>query len=368
MKNKFIAKGILAVGTCIMTTSIFGAANPIEVNLVDMGNNVLNVSFKNTSDTSISFLKYNTPFFNNTKLFGDFFKFKGSNYKYVGFSNIKVKITDSGFITLKPGETISTQIALDASYRIFNNSLGTLQYWNALTYKVNPNKSFKSSSDLTTEIIQSKEAPVELFHNNENVPYDKSNLIRDALQFGNNSVVDSSCSGGFSEDVSQAYKYAVTLVNTSIDDLNSLDVTNVPIGQLTAPRYNRWFGVYFSEAFNFVKTTYNNMKKLFPKATIYCDCPTSSDYDNAYAYSDMARPYTIVVCKQFWNAPVTGTDSKSGTLVHEMSHFYDVGGTIDVVYGQAAARNLAASTPISATHNADNYEYFSENNPYIPIK
>ena len=62
-------------------------------------------------------------------------------------------------------------------------------------------------------------------------------------------------------------------------------------------------------------------------------------------------------------APATGTDSKAGTLVHEMSHFNATAGTDDHVYGQTGAKNLAISDPASALDNADNHEYFAENNP-----
>ena len=71
----------------------------------------------------------------------------------------------------------------------------------------------------------------------------------------------------------------------------------------------------------------------------------------------------IYVCRAFWNAPTAGTDSKGGTLIHEMSHFNVTAGTDDHVYGQTAAKNLAATDPTSALDNADNHEYFAENNP-----
>ena len=62
----------------------------------------------------------------------------------------------------------------------------------------------------------------------------------------------------------------------------------------------------------------------------------------------------------FWNAPNTGRDSKAGTLVHETSHFNVVAGTNDYVYGATGAHNLAVSDPSRAINNADNHEYFAE--------
>jgi peptidyl-Lys metalloendopeptidase len=93
--------------------------------------------------------------------------------------------------------------------------------------------------------------------------------------------------------------------------------------------------------------------------TVNCRCNQS-----AYAYVYPTQPYTIYVCKAFWTAPATGTDSKAGTMVHEMSHFDIVANTDDVVYGQAGAKNLANTNPNDAVRNADSHEYFAENTPF----
>lgn len=56
---------------------------------------------------------------------------------------------------------------------------------------------------------------------------------------------------------------------------------------------------------------------------------------------------------------------KGGTLIHESSHFDANGGTQDFVYGQTDAKSLAQSDPDDAVFNADNHEYFAENNPAL---
>ncbi|HKX84772.1 MAG TPA: M35 family metallo-endopeptidase, partial [Pyrinomonadaceae bacterium] len=71
----------------------------------------------------------------------------------------------------------------------------------------------------------------------------------------------------------------------------------------------------------------------------------------------------IYLCNAFWNAPAQGTDSKAGTLVHEMSHFTVVAGTDDHAYGQTACKKLA-KRPQKAIDNADSHEYFAENTPF----
>jgi peptidyl-Lys metalloendopeptidase len=75
------------------------------------------------------------------------------------------------------------------------------------------------------------------------------------------------------------------------------------------------------------------------------------------------QPYKVYLCNAFWAAPNTGTDSRAGTIIHELSHFTVVAGTDDFAYGQTAARRLATKRPARAIMNADSHEYFSENTP-----
>ena len=128
-------------------------------------------------------------------------------------------------------------------------------------------------------------------------------------------------------------------------------------------RYTTWFGAFTSTRYSTVNTHFNTITSAFVNATISYDCGCTENY-YAYVYPD--RPYEIHLCNVFWTAPATGTDSKAGTLIHEMSHFFVVASTDDWAYGQTAARNLAISDPNKAVDNADTHEYFSENTPHLP--
>jgi peptidyl-Lys metalloendopeptidase len=127
-------------------------------------------------------------------------------------------------------------------------------------------------------------------------------------------------------------------------------------------RYTTWFGAYTSSRFATVNQHFVNIDSAMDQnagqLTIDCGCKQSY-----YAYVYPTQPYKIYVCKAFWSAPTVGTDSKGGTLVHEMSHFNVVASTDDWVYGQSGAKNLAISNPTNAIDNADSHEYFAENNP-----
>lgn len=124
--------------------------------------------------------------------------------------------------------------------------------------------------------------------------------------------------------------------------------------------YTRWFGTYTSTRFNLVKDHYLKINDAFVNKSVVYDCSCKKPY---YAYVYPTQPYKIYVCKVFWQAPALGIDSQAGTLVHEMSHFNVTASTDDYVYGQSAALNLAATNPDKAVDNADNHEYFAEEQP-----
>lgn len=126
-------------------------------------------------------------------------------------------------------------------------------------------------------------------------------------------------------------------------------------------RYVTWFGAFTTTRLNTVRSHFTAISDAFDTAPVTYDCGCKQNY---YAYVYPNQPYKIYVCKVFWTAPMTGTDSKAGTLIHEMSHFDVVAGTDDFVYGQTGAKNLAITNPDNATMNADNHEYFAENTPF----
>lgn len=128
-------------------------------------------------------------------------------------------------------------------------------------------------------------------------------------------------------------------------------------------RYTTWFGVYDALRYGTVTTHFASIDTAMDTAPVTFNCGCKKKY---YAYVYPNQPYAIYLCKVFWTAPMTGTDSKAGTLIHEMSHFNLVASTTDWVYGQTNAKNLAMTSPAKAVTNADNHEYFAENTPPLP--
>lgn len=133
-------------------------------------------------------------------------------------------------------------------------------------------------------------------------------------------------------------------------------------------RFTRWFGPGSRASWGTIRSNFTKIAAAFDTQTIEYDCSTcpTGPNANAYAYVFRNQPYKIYLCNAFWAAPALGTDSKAGTLVHEMSHFTVVANTDDNAYGQSACINLALTDPARAIRNADSHEYFAENTPALP--
>ncbi|CAG8998784.1 MAG: hypothetical protein CENE_00744 [Candidatus Celerinatantimonas neptuna] len=130
-------------------------------------------------------------------------------------------------------------------------------------------------------------------------------------------------------------------------------------------RNDTWFGTYSSSRYSTVTSHFYKINNALQNEELTLNCSCESDLQSAYAYVYPNQPYHIHLCNAFWSADTTGTDSKSGTLIHELSHFTVNGGADDIAYGQYYARQLAQSSPSKAVQNADSHEYFAENNPKL---
>ncbi|KAG8740761.1 hypothetical protein FRC10_003919 [Ceratobasidium sp. 414] len=137
---------------------------------------------------------------------------------------------------------------------------------------------------------------------------------------------------------------------------------------VTSTRYTTWFGNFTTERYN---TVVDHFQKIGTDATstdydcTSCETELPVGHYTTWAYVHSDSPGHIFLCDMFWKSPLTGTDSRAGTIVHENSHFTVNGGTYDIAYQQGPAKELAMSNPDDAIRNADSHEYFAENTPVL---
>jgi peptidyl-Lys metalloendopeptidase len=150
--------------------------------------------------------------------------------------------------------------------------------------------------------------------------------------------------------------------------MSKLALSNCPQGERPgASRYKEWFGTHDNERYDQVTTNFSKILDALANKTITFNCSGTGCESNWFAYVNSGSPYEIHLCNAFWAASLTGTDSRAGTIIHEMSHFNVVAGTDDNAYGQANCRQLAINNPTDAIANADSHEYFAENNPLLAM-
>jgi peptidyl-Lys metalloendopeptidase len=320
---------------------------------------VVNVTFVNTSSQPQQILKWNTPFAGQMTqpLFevtrdGHPVTYRGAIYK-----RVVPKAAD--YYVLQPGQSYSAKVELSALYDMNVTGDYQVRYRTASAHLFHSagqdEKGVAAKGGGNDDELTSDHATlwIDGAHPRGTVVAEQSPVEKLAAALaGTTSYV--SCSSSRQTAIASARTSAGTYSNNASNYLNAGS---------TGTRYTKWFGTYNSSRYSTVRTHYTNIKNAFANQNITVDCSCTDAGTYAYVYP--TQPYKIYVCGAFWSAPATGTDSKAGTLVHEMSHFNVVAGTDDWAYGQSAAASLAVSNPTKAVDNADSHEYFAENNPAL---
>ncbi|CAE6428683.1 unnamed protein product [Rhizoctonia solani] len=217
-------------------------------------------------------------------------------------------IEDDGSISRVPA-TLTTEEAENAS--IFNIPVGAL---------------LTSKKGLVNTGIASIDAAAALLPNNR--------MIRRAgdPKFTN-------CSAEQQTSIAEGVEAAIAY---NADAINYMDRT---LGE----RYTTWFGALADNRTEVVKGHFANLTGKIEQFEFDCSC----DKPDTFAYVYPTKFPTVYLCGAFWKAPTNGTDSKGGTIVHEGTHFVNIGSTDDHAYGQRGAKSLALGNPDQAVMNAE---------------
>lgn len=324
-------------------------AAAVDVNVIPLqptvgrGDNVLvRVTLSNTSGTAQHLLRWRTPLDAiETSLF-DITR-DGQPVRYLGRSVKRAAPGPADYVRLDPGASLSKTVELSVLYEMSVTGSYTIRYRSVAM----PAAVGASLQPVADELVSD---PVSIFVNGR-LPRG-SKIAPFAPETTAAGLSYANCSNAQQDQLVTALEAGRAM---TADGLNYLSA-----GKQYGERYLTWFGAL--EPARGAKVTANFMaiKDAFENKPVKIDCDCNEPY---FAYVYPARPYTVWVCKAFWAAAVTGTDSRGGTLLHELSHFDVVAATDDVVYGQQGAADLARTAPERAITNADSHEYFGENTP-----
>jgi peptidyl-Lys metalloendopeptidase len=341
---RFARRAVPAVAL-LACTGTFAAQDRLDVRLT-MANPVVqgdadvavDVAVTNTSDHAVKVLKWQLP---SKHLQGPLFRIvaeDGTPAAYIGPHVKRVAPRPEDYVHIESGSTLRYRVELTGTYELGNGHY-TVEYL--------------AGDRHGREALVESTAPLQLWtmgRSATSAPTPEPNQAEATITYTGNCT--SSEKTTLVSAVNAATNYA-TQANSYL--------SRTPSG---TQRYVKWFGTFSSSRWNTVHTHFTNEENAFKNKPLTLDC--SCNDSGVYAYVYPNSPYKIYLCGAFWSAPMTGTDSKGGTLIHEMSHFTVVAGTDDWAYGQSAAANLARNNPTRAVDNADNHEYFAENTPYLP--
>ncbi|MCC8361781.1 protease [Lysobacter sp. A6] len=343
------ATAVLAGAVAAVTAAPKSAGvNPLQVSMVAVGVDSVDIRITNTSRHAVRLPKWQLPSdVTEAKLFQ--VSRDGKPVAYEGPMIKRGLPTSADFKVLRPGETYRAVVNLAGAYDLAQTGQYTVAFASPLQH------ASLSSGEMLRERtgipMIAKSAPLRLW-------VEGKGPVKNGKKPGTGGTVVNGVSyvGCSSTQINTAGNAVVSARNYTENAKGYLNAGTV------GARYTTWFGGYTSSRYNTVQQHFVSidaaMDQNAGQVKINCGCN-----QNYYAYVYPARPYEIFVCRAFWSAPLTGTDSKAGTLVHEMSHFNNVAGTDDHVYGQTGAKQLAISDPAAAVDNADSHEYFAENTP-----
>jgi peptidyl-Lys metalloendopeptidase len=284
----------------------------------------------------------------------------GGGRSQVGYIGPIIKRRPPGpedFITLGPGESRTASVNLADYYAIYQQGDYSVTY-RAAPANLPPIAGDAPLASPLRKIVAPSNA-VTFSVTEARTPAPK---LAPALAAGSGPSFDQ-CTATQENDLKLAIPEARKIAAAALQILKSTPSDQRP----HAARYKMWFGAHNSERYATVTSHYEQIEGAYRTKHIVIACKGSKCSNDTYAYVFPTEPYKIYVCGAFWAANISGTDSRAGTLVHEMSHFDIVAGTDDVVYGQPGAKQLATRDPDSALANADTHEYFAENEPDLPM-
>jgi peptidyl-Lys metalloendopeptidase len=303
-----------------------------NLRLLDEPSATVSLELTNNAEYSVALLRWQLPLDNRFESDSFHIRFNGNQVPYIG-ARVKFAAPEMGdYVFFEPNETKSFMVVLANSY----------DFSQAGEYDVIFVKDvldFETEGDFES-----------LPHLNGFVPY--SGIISNSLQITTTTGLPQKilrvpypCSSSETNQINTAASNQKTMIGYAQSQIN--------VGQSAS--YSEWFGAFTDSRYNDV---YHVIEAVNRNTVVAYAC----DNENAYAYVyPTDTKHTIYLCRAFWSAPTAGGfDTKAGTLIHELSHFNDIGGTNDYAYGTPAARDLARSNPARAIANADNYEYFSE--------
>jgi len=325
----------------------------------------LRFTLTNESDTTLNVLKWHTPLIGFDS---DMFRVKkgGEQAVYLG-PIVKWGLPrPEDYLTLEPKASESVEFDLAEAYDIFEAGDYSVQYESSIldVGREEPEALAKMAADCNEYIPTSVSSNVAEFRLLDGkMPRQLKGVAFDSIaQMQKVSAKVPTYRNCTPEQQKLLENALADAVKITLESKNIL-LNTVECARSEASRFTNWFGAYDRYRYDRVKSNFGSIWDALANKDIIFNAKCDPELCHAFAYVYPTNPYEIFLGNAFWRASLNGTDSQSGTIVHETSHFYIVVGTNDHVYGQSGCQQLATGNPAKTVSNADSHEYFAENNP-----
>jgi peptidyl-Lys metalloendopeptidase len=311
-------------------------------------------SLRNTTDAPLSVLEWGTPL---EGFYNDMFKVtvNGKAVPYIGRLVTRRPPQPDDYVTIPPGQAVSTEFDLSKGYAISEAGRYEVVYQHTLQdVKVGSVQNLAVNQMHGFHQVGSNPATFE-------VTAPRPTIRKESFDLAPSKWWTSNCS--YSQDFELTHDglfYAHNLSVTALEALSGTTDAQRPWAQ----RYTTWYGAYDSNRYAHALDNFSKITTALNSLEFTCESSCDSSVV-AYVYPDQA--YMVHLCSPFWSYQWKGSFSKAGVVVHETSHFDAVAGTRDQAYWDSASKQLAISDPNAAVNNADAYRIFAENDPPEPM-
>ena len=284
-----LASPLCAAGLDARLTLVEGSTDDVRVNL----------TLTNTGEKPVRLLKWQLPGSEDAPLFQ--VERDGQPVDYEGALIKRAAPSDKDYQLLKAGQSLTVQAEVSGLYDMSAQGQYSIRY-------LLPTVAQEGKAAKAKQAQASESNAVTLWVDGVS---DDRVLAKAAVaepQAVSASVSFSGrCTNTQKSDILAALDAASGIANNS----SSYLAVDKPNGQ----RYRSWFGAYDATRWNQAETNFSKIKDAIDNKPLTFDCGCKQSYF-AYVYPD--QPYKVYLCKSFWTAPITGTDSRAGTIVHEL--------------------------------------------------
>ena len=345
-----IVFSLLAGAILPMTVQAAGKGEiTVELEQTRSGSPVILFTLRNATQVPMKILRWNTPLEGvfTHRMFD--VRLDGKPVKYIGKQVKRLAPGEDAYLELPAGESIAVKLDLSTGYDLAVPGSYAVTFRSVIQYRLVDSSLKPGKKDTMKKMTIYNTLALEV------------GQLPKLLSVEAKEPAYSSCDSAQQQALVGILAEATRISAEARDALGETPVASQP----AAWRYATWFGAHSSGNYGTVSDIFSTMTAALEEQTIEFACDCTEPYI-AWVYTTI--PYTIHLCPAFWTLSLIGEDSQAGTVVHEMSHFVVVGGTTDHIYGRDGAIGLADSDAAAAVENADNYEYFSENTPFLPME